>query len=601
MKLFSYIALGLLATTEARKKAQGKRKRNEPKVNYCHKIMPDGSNKPIFSDLDREECREKKRTTGSKRKCTCKCLPGWKKGKEQDADGNRIILCTQPNLGLTNKPKLVQTCDTAAELADLVSETKNTQNGDRRCTFAQTDNILDCSDTLFDTKTARKVIPPATLERLWMENNYIDSLEKKDIRDTYQGLADLREVSFKNNFIRKIEGKGVFKASGKLEYVDLSYNQISALSEVGIFKRNGNIRTLKLNNNMIKSMKKKLTKDLKNLEHLEVQNNRITRISGLILQSASNLLYADFSHNKIETISSKSFANQAQLKELYLNNNNIRSINRKMLLKMQKLETLDLSYNKIGYVDPDAGVVSQQGQNKNPAFLRDAFKGLVELKKLNLAHNDIAEIAPTQFAKMRNLIEVNLDYNQLTEIPASAFEECPELKYVFMRNNMIKSLPGNLFNANPALKIAFLSHNEVDAIEDSLLQNKPELKRVDLGDNSFESVGDIFEGSQNKLEYAYLYQNQVADVNENVLDAAPALRSIDVGDNQLEDHKLGFIPKAIDGATDGNLGRINLQGNNLQNAQLNKVFEAASFNKLKDLIAKAKEDYAASVAAQNTL
>ena len=52
-------------------------------------------------------------------------------------------------------------------------------------------------------------------------------------------------------------------------------------------------------------MKKKLTKDLKNLEHLEVQNNRITRISGLILQSASNLLYADFSYNKIETISSK--------------------------------------------------------------------------------------------------------------------------------------------------------------------------------------------------------------------------------------------------------------------------------------------------------
>lgn len=98
---------------------------------------------------------------------------------------------------------------------------------------------------------------------------------------------------------------GVFKASGKLEYVDLSFNQISALSEVGIFKRNGNIRTLKLNNNMIKAMKKKLTKDLKNLEHLEVQNNRITRISGLILQSASNLLYADFSHNKIETISSK--------------------------------------------------------------------------------------------------------------------------------------------------------------------------------------------------------------------------------------------------------------------------------------------------------
>jgi hypothetical protein len=43
-----------------------------------------------------------------------------------------------------------------------------------------------------------------------------------------------------------------------------------------------------------------------------------------------------------------------------------------------------------------------------------------------------------------------------------------------------------------------------------------------------------------------------------------------------------------------------LVGNNLQNAQLNKVFEAANFNKLKDLIAKAKEDYAAAQAS-NTL
>ena len=57
--------------------------------------MPDGTNKSIFSDLDKEECKEKKRTTGSKRKCTCKCLPGWKKGKSLDLDGNKITLCNQ--------------------------------------------------------------------------------------------------------------------------------------------------------------------------------------------------------------------------------------------------------------------------------------------------------------------------------------------------------------------------------------------------------------------------------------------------------------------------------------------------------------------------
>ena len=54
-----------------------------------------------------------------------------------------------------------------------------------------------------------------------------------------------------------------------------------------------------------------------------------------------------------------------------------------------------------------------------------------------MAHNEIAEIAGSQFAKMQNLIEINLDYNKLTDVPATAFEDCPELKYVFIRNNMV--------------------------------------------------------------------------------------------------------------------------------------------------------------------
>lgn len=594
------IMLGLMATAEAKKKATGKRKRQQPKEQYCHKIMPDGFNKPTYTNLDKEACKDANRVRGqgnNKKSCTCKCLPGWKKGKITGPDGLKVVLCNQPNFGIERKVRFVQTIDSIDGLAEKKEETMNTPN-DRVCTFVKDDLVLDCDNTLYDTKTIRKIIPPSTLTRLSMENNHIDSLVRQDVRDTYQGLSGLVEVSFKNNFIKKLEHKGVFKASHNLEYVDFSFNQIAELSHIGIFKRNGKIKTLKLNNNMLKVMKKKFTKNLKQLEHLELQNNRIGKITGLVLQSSPNLRYADFSFNKIEHISSKSFSNQAMMTTLLLNNNGIKSINRKLFAKMQKLQELDLSYNRIGFVDEETEF-KNTGKNKNPAFLHDAFKGLTSLQKLNLAHNEIAEIHEQQFAKMEKLVLVNLDHNLLEEIPETAFDGCPELKYVFIRNNLIKSLPGNLFNENPALKIAFLSHNDVDTIEDGLLADKPELKRVDLGDNSFDQVGDIFEGSQQKLEHAYFYQNKIDNVNDNVLDAAPALRSIDVADNQLQDHKLGFIPKAIDGATDNNLNSINLVGNNLQNAQLNNKFAAASFDKLKDLIAKAKADYAAAQAENN--
>ena len=112
---------------------------------------------------------------------------------------------------------------------------------------------------------------------------------------------------------------------------------------------------------------------------------------------------------------------------------------------MEIFENRDKVIDILTLFEHKTGVVSAQGKNKNPAFLRDAFKGLVELKKLNLARNDIAEIAASQFAKMENLVEVNLDWNKLTDIPATAFEGCPELKYVFIRNNQVRI---NIFSRN---------------------------------------------------------------------------------------------------------------------------------------------------------
>jgi len=538
MKLFSYVTLGLLASTDAAQKRSKKSK----KVKMCHSIKK-GENIAPLIDPD------------SKKK-TCKCLVGWKKSKSTDpVDGVKKHSCNRPNYSVLKRATLVQVVE-GANIKDGNAAWADNQLSDRRCVYLTDAHWIRCENFGLDNKKIKKLILPYTIETADFSNNHLTEL----VRTQWEGLMNMKNISFQNNFLKKIP-LSVFKAAHGLEGIDISYNQLTDLNSSGIFKKNVNIKSFKANNNMLKDIKKKVISSWKHLEYLDVSNNRITKLSGGMLVHAVDLWYVNFSNNKISKLATKAFTNNNLLRELHLNNNAISNINKNVFSKLPNLEVLDLSYNNIGEA-------VSSGKN-DPDIHREAFRQLKSVKKMLLNNNQIKRISPMQFKGLKNLELLNLDHNQIETIPEDAFKNMENLKFVFARYNKISSIAGNSFESNPALKIAYLSHNEISEIDAALLAGKTELKRVDLGDNKLTSVGDIFEGSKDNMYNTYLYQNNIGSVNKNLLSGASAMAQLDVSENQLSDGSLAFVPEVIKAADD--MQWINLKDNQFADGSLDAL------------------------------
>ena len=203
-----------------------------------------------------------------------------------------------------------------ANIKDGNAAWADNQLSDRRCVYLTDAHWIRCDNYGMDNKKIKKLILPYTIETADFSNNHLTEL----VRTQWEGLMNLKKISFQNNFLKKIP-LSVFKAAHGLEGIDISYNQLTDLNSSGIFKKNVNIKSFKANNNMLKGkrgpvgitknnqrfldIKKKVISSWKHLEYLDVSNNRITKLSGGMLVHAVDLWYVNFSNNKISKLATK--------------------------------------------------------------------------------------------------------------------------------------------------------------------------------------------------------------------------------------------------------------------------------------------------------
>jgi len=325
MKLFSYVTLGLLASADAAQKRSKKSK----KVKMCHSIKKGENIAPLIEP--------------ESKKSTCKCLAGWKKSKSTDPlDGIKKHSCNRANYSLLKRASMVRVVE-GANVKDGEAAWAEEQATSRNCVYVRDAHWIKCDNYGMDNKKIKKLILPYTVESADLSNNHLTEL----VRTQWEGLMNLKKISFRNNFLKKIP-ISVLKAAYGLESIDISYNQLSELNSSGVFKKNVNVKSFKANNNMLKDIKKKVISSWKHLEYIDVSNNRMTKLSGGMLVHAVDLWYVNFSNNKINKLATKAFSNNMLLRELHLNNNAISNINKNVFSKLPNLEILDLSYNKIG-------------------------------------------------------------------------------------------------------------------------------------------------------------------------------------------------------------------------------------------------------------
>lgn len=127
-----------------------------------------------------------------------------------------------------------------------------------------------------------------------------------------------------------------------------------------------------------------------------------------------------------------------------------------------------------------------------------------KLTKLNLEHNEIAQLNADTFDDLKNLRELYLQNNYLRELHRDLFKELAFIERLDIYSNLIEILPAGLFRNNNKLAAIFLLNNKLKKIEFQF-NNLPNLEvlyltanvcideacQFNMGCSGFDRINDI--------------------------------------------------------------------------------------------------------------
>lgn len=211
---------------------------------------------------------------------------------------------------------------------------------------------------------------------------------------------------------------------------------------------------------------------------------------------------------------------------------------------------LDLSNNEFTFIPPQLAIFQflqylDMSQNKISRLKADSLKGLVGLRLLNLAKNNISSWSAIN---PRNLLEpaVSLTELSLAENPLTSFSTNDD----------------NLLIVSNSLRILDLSHCKITKVTgQQVLQGMKDLRHLNLAGNHIRSVTDLISSSLMTLELSH---NRLTNLLPSMLLNLPALTYIDLSRN----HRISLQSKQGEYVESASLKRIDLSFCNMDNIEL---------------------------------
>jgi hypothetical protein len=160
----------------------------------------------------------------------------------------------------------------------------------------------------------------------------------------------------------------------------------------------------------------------------------------------------DLSYNKdLNQITDKSHLNIARLIRLNLSHCDIENISRFAFHSVRHLLTLDLSFNRIKILRhftfealAHLTILNMVGNADISMIESNAFKGLTNIKRLDLAEGKFRKLFPNTFAGL-SLVHLNLSGGRITEIQPLAFNDL-SVETLEIDNNDITTFYQDIFN-----------------------------------------------------------------------------------------------------------------------------------------------------------
>ncbi|XP_065156956.1 toll-like receptor 6 [Atheta coriaria] len=227
------------------------------------------------------------------------------------------------------------------------------------------------------------------------------------------------------------------------------------------------------------------------------------------------------------------------------------------LSKFRRLKDLGVEYCKIRNI-PAAGLasvrhlkrLSLRSHNSDWSAMTlelhsESFRGMSELRSLDLADNNIWSAPQDLFCPLFSLAHLNLTRNKLQEVVSLGFSDWGNgplapghacvggLEILDLSDNDIITLPDNGFSGLRALKQLHLQENAISTLGDRAFVGLNAMQYLNMSSNCLVALPPELFQSSRELRYLYLHNNTLTVLAPGLLEGLDKLQVLDLSRNEL--------------------------------------------------------------------
>uniref|UniRef100_A0A8D2MSZ0 Leucine rich repeat containing G protein-coupled receptor 5 n=1 Tax=Zonotrichia albicollis TaxID=44394 RepID=A0A8D2MSZ0_ZONAL len=286
-----------------------------------------------------------------------------------------------------------------------------------------------------------------SLQSLRLDANHINYVPP----NCFNGLVSLRHLWLDDNSLTEIPVQA-FRSLPALQAMTLALNKIHYIPDYA-FGNLSSLVVLHLHNNRIYSLGKKCFDGLHSLETLDLNYNSLDEFPTAI-RTLTNLKELGFHSNNIKSIPERAFVGNPSLITIHFYDNPIQLVGKSAFQHLPELRTLTLNGASQLTEFPDlTGTTSLESLTLTGAqitFLpKSACDQLPNLQVLDLSYN-LLEDLPC-FTACKKLQKIDLHHNEIAEIKADTFRQLAALRSLDLSWNKIKTIHPNAFSSLPSL------------------------------------------------------------------------------------------------------------------------------------------------------
>lgn len=282
-----------------------------------------------------------------------------------------------------------------------------------------------------------------------------------------------------------------FEQYGKPDMLDVSITDDKRLPALNfdVFQNTPNLKKLQIRRS-IREINEDAFRFLRQINTIEIDFNEVREIAANSFGDVP-VYWLDLSYNHITDIQPGAFSNLKNLGKLYVKSNLLGKIKRGIFSDLP-IEILSLSKNRIRLIEEHAfdNLKNlrhlQLDGNLLTEFQAESLMNLGhKLEILWLHNNSFEEINRNTFKGLDNLRLLNMLDNKLSRILPYTFDYISNLETLILSNNSLENIDADVFpeKGMPKLKSLLIDHNHLSFLTTKVMGKLLNLKGIRLGGN----------------------------------------------------------------------------------------------------------------------